>query len=128
MKVLVVEDDPDVADLVALALERAGFEVATETHGAMGLAAALEQQPDVVILDWMMPGMTGVEICRALRADPRTEHCGVLLLTSRAQEADIDLGFAAGANDYMVKPVRGRELASRVQSLLPPGRRVLSHE
>src|SRR3712207_4608113 len=90
MKVLVVEDDPDVADLVVLALERAGFELWTETDGTAGLAHALQQRPDVVILDWVMPGMTGVEVCRALRADPRTERTAILLLTSRTQEADID--------------------------------------
>ena len=119
MKVLLVEDDPDVADLVALALERAGFEVSTETDGTAGLAHALQHQPEVVILDWVMPNMSGVEVCRALRADSRTERTAVLLLTSRTQEVDIDQGFEAGANDYMVKPVRGRELVSRVDALLP---------
>jgi DNA-binding response OmpR family regulator len=117
MKVLVVEDDADVRDLVVLSLVKAGFEVWTEADGESGLAAALAEQPDVVILDWMMPRMTGVEVCRAMRAHPRTEHISVLLLTSRLQEADIDLGFAAGASDYMVKPFRGRELVSRVESL-----------
>ncbi len=118
MKVLVVEDDVDVRDLVALSLVKAGFDVLTEADGKSGLALAQHQQPDVVILDWMMPRMTGVEVCRAMRADPRTEKTGILLLTSRIQEADIDQGFAAGADDYMVKPFRGRELVSRVDSLL----------
>ncbi len=118
MKVLVVEDDVDVRDLVALSLVKAGFDVLTEADGKSGLTLAQHQQPDVVILDWMMPRMTGVEVCRAMRADPRTEKTGILLLTSRIQEADIDQGFAAGADDYMVKPFRGRELVSRVESLL----------
>jgi DNA-binding response OmpR family regulator len=65
----------------------------------------------------MMPGLTGVEVCRAMRADPRAKNTTILLLTSRAQEADIDQGFTAGADDYMVKPFRGRELVSRVKSL-----------
>jgi DNA-binding response OmpR family regulator len=118
MKVLVVEDDADVRDLVVLSLANAGIDVLSEGDGQTGLVVASREQPDVVILDWMMPQMTGVDVCRALRADPRTEHIKVLLLTSRAQEADIGLGFDAGANDYMVKPFRGRELVSRVASLL----------
>jgi DNA-binding response OmpR family regulator len=118
MTILVVEDDPDVRDLVVLSLEQGGFKVLSESNGRTALALALEEQPDLVILDWMMPGMSGVEVCRAMRADARAKHIGVLMLTSRAQEADIDLGFDAGANDYMVKPFRGRELVSRVHSLL----------
>jgi DNA-binding response OmpR family regulator len=117
MKVLVVEDDVDIRDLVISLLSRAGYEVLAEDNGEAGLAAALTRQPDLVILDWMMPGRTGVEVCRAMRADPRAKNTTILLLTSRAQEADIDQGFTAGADDYMVKPFRGRELVSRVKSL-----------
>jgi DNA-binding response OmpR family regulator len=117
MKVLVVEDDVDIRDLVISLLSRAGYEVLAEDNGEAGLAAALTRQPDLVILDWMMPGLTGVEVCRAMRADPRAKNTTILLLTSRAQEADIDQGFTAGADDYMVKPFRGRELVSRVKSL-----------
>ena len=123
MKVLLVEDDEDVKDLAVLSLERAGFDVATASEGAAGLVAAQQQHPDVIILDWMMPGMSGVDVCHELRADPRTEHISVLLLTSRAQEVDIEQGFEAGANDYMVKPFRGRELISRVDALLKSSRR-----
>jgi DNA-binding response OmpR family regulator len=117
MKVLVVEDDVDIQEIVVSVLSRAGFDVLVEGEGEAGLAAALTQQPDLVILDWMMPGLTGVEVCRAMRADPRAKNIAVLLLTSRAQEADIDQAFTAGADDYMVKPFRGRELVSRVRSL-----------
>jgi DNA-binding response OmpR family regulator len=123
MTVLVAEDDPDVRDLVVFSLEHAGYDVLAESDGETALAVALEKQPDLLILDWMMPGMTGVEVCRAMRADPRGQHIGVLMLTSRAQEVDIDRGFEAGANDYMVKPFRGRELVSRVDSLLAANRR-----
>ena len=117
MKVLVVEDDVDIQDIVISVLSRDGYQVLTEGNGDAGLAAALTQQPDLVILDWMMPGLTGVEVCRAMRADPRTKDIAILLLTSRAQEADIDQAFTAGADDYMVKPFRGRELVSRVLAL-----------
>jgi DNA-binding response OmpR family regulator len=121
MKVLVVEDDVDIQDLVISLLSRAGYDVIVRGTGEAGLAAALTQQPDLVILDWMMPGMTGVEVCRAMRADPRAANITVLMLTSRAQEADIDQAFTAGADDYMVKPFGGRELVSRVRSLTANG-------
>jgi DNA-binding response OmpR family regulator len=117
MKVLVVEDDVDIQDLVVSVLSRAGYDMLAEGDGDAGLAAALTQQPDLVILDWMMPGLSGVEVCRAMRADPRAKNIAVLMLTSRAQESDIDQAFTAGADDYMVKPFRGRELVSRVKSL-----------
>ena len=117
MKVLVVEDDVDIRDLVISLLSRAGYDVLAEDNGEAGLASALTQQPDLVILDWMMPGLTGVDVCRAMRADLRAKDITILLLTSRAQEADIDQAFTAGVDDYMVKPFRGRELVSRVKSL-----------
>ena len=122
MKVLVVEDDLDIQDIVVSVLARAGHEVLVEDNGDAGLAAAFSQAPDLVILDWMMPGLSGVEVCRAMRADPRGKQVAVLMLTAKAQEADIDQAFAAGADDYMVKPFRGRELSSRVTSLVvsPP--------
>lgn len=118
MKVLVVEDDAAIRELVVIKLTRAGHEVLAESNGNAGLATALAEQPDLAILDWMMPGLTGVELCRAMRLDPRSAHISVLLLTSRAQESDIEQGFAAGATDYMVKPFRGRELISRAESLM----------
>ncbi|NYG06279.1 DNA-binding response OmpR family regulator [Phycicoccus badiiscoriae] len=117
MKALVVEDDVDIQDIVASVLGRAGYEVLVEDNGDAGLVAALTQQPDLVILDWMMPGLSGVDVCRGMRADPRAQHIPVLLLTSRAQERDIDQAFTAGADDYMVKPFRTRELVSRVTAL-----------
>ena len=121
MKVLVVEDDVDIQDLVISLLSRAGYDVLAEGNGDAGLATALTQQPDLVILDWMMPGLSGVEVCRAMRADPGAKTIAVLMLTSKAQEADIDQAFTVGADDYMVKPFRGRELVSRVQSLTTNG-------
>jgi DNA-binding response OmpR family regulator len=117
MKVLVVEDDMDIQDLVVALLSRVGYHVDVEDNGDAGLAAALSQELDLVILDWMMPGLSGLEVCRAIRADPRGKDVPVLMLTAKAQEADIDQAFTAGADDYMVKPFRGRELVSRVRAL-----------
>ncbi len=122
MKILVVEDDVDIQELVIALLSRDGYEVVAEDNGMSGLAAALSQEPDLVVLDWMMPGLSGVEVCRGMRADSRTKDVAVLMLTSKAQEADIDQAFTAGADDYMVKPFRGRELVSRVRALTAASR------
>ena len=121
--VLVVDDDPVVADLVAFRLGRLGLQISVETDGEAGLAAVRALRPDLVVLDWMMPRMNGLEVCAALRsdADPALARTPVLLLTAKAQEPDLERGFAAGATDYIVKPFSPRELASRVTAALPPG-------
>jgi DNA-binding response OmpR family regulator len=116
--VVVVDDDPDIRALVSMRLTKAGYAVTAESDGEAGLATALAERPDLVVLDWMMPGLTGIEVCRILRDDPRTVDTAVLLLTARAQEEDIERGFAAGADDYLVKPFSVRELATRVEALL----------
>ncbi len=122
-RVLVVDDDPVIADLVAFRLTRLGLDVSVETDGQAGLAAARQLHPDLVVLDWMMPRMNGLEMCAALRADPDEQlaRTPVLLLTAKAQEPDLERGFAAGATDYIVKPFSPRELATRVTAALPPG-------
>ncbi len=122
-RVLVVDDDPVIADLVAFRLTRLGLDVSVETDGQAGLAAARQLRPDLVVLDWMMPRMNGLEMCAALRAEPDEQlaRTPVLLLTAKAQEPDLERGFAAGATDYIVKPFSPRELATRVTAALPPG-------
>ena len=117
-RIVVVDDDPDIRELITMKLGNAGHEVFTEADGEAGLAAVIERRPDLVVLDWMMPGLTGLDVCRALRDDPRTASTAVLLLTGRAQESDVERGFAAGADDYIVKPFSARELTSRVDALL----------
>jgi DNA-binding response OmpR family regulator len=121
--VLVVDDDPVIADLVAFRLGRLGLQVSVESDGEAGLAAARQLHPDLVVLDWMMPRMNGLEMCAALRAeaDEELSRTPVLLLTAKAQEPDLERGFAAGATDYIVKPFSPRELATRVTAALPPG-------
>lgn len=121
--VLVVDDDPAISSLVAFKIGRLGIRVSTAADGEAGLAAARELQPDLVVLDWMMPRMTGLEVCQALRADPdpRVARVPVLLLTAKAQENDVERGFAAGATDYVVKPFSPRELISRLTAALPAG-------
>jgi DNA-binding response OmpR family regulator len=119
--VLVVEDDPVVADLVAFRLQRMGLEVTVATDGESGLATARRLRPALVVLDWLMPRMDGLAVCRALRADadPDLARTPVLLLTAKSQEPDLERGFAAGATDFVAKPFSTRELVSRVTAALP---------
>jgi DNA-binding response OmpR family regulator len=118
MNVLVVDDDPDIRELVVFKLEQLGHNVTQERDGEGGLAAAQETTPDLVMLDVMMPKLTGIEVCRKLREDPATATVPIILITAKAQEADVERGFAAGADDYIVKPFSPRELASRVQAVV----------
>lgn len=122
MKLVVAEDDPVVRELIEWKLGAAGHEVVLEADGQAGLAAVRRERPDVVILDWMMPNMTGLEACEAIRADAAIAGTPVLLLTARAQEADVEKGFAAGATDYLLKPFSPRELLNRVEALAQKGK------
>lgn len=117
MKILVVEDDPVVRELIEFKLSSAGHDVHLEADGQAGLDAAKARKPDLIILDWMMPKLTGIQVCEAIRADATIADTAVLLLTARAQESDVEAGFAAGANDYLLKPFSPRELLSRVEAL-----------
>ena len=117
-RLLVADDDRDIRDLVAFKLEQAGYAVEAVDDGVAALEAALASTPALVVLDVMMPGLSGVDVTRELRADPRTAHVPIILLTARAQEADVENGFATGADDYVVKPFSPRELVSRVQAVL----------
>jgi DNA-binding response OmpR family regulator len=118
--VLIADDDPDILALVTFKVKQAGYTLITATDGAAALAAARETTPDLVVLDVSMPRMSGLEVCRELRADPATAKVPVLLLTARAQEADIEAGFDVGADDYVVKPFSPRELVARIAAILGP--------
>ena len=115
---LVADDDEDVLMLVQLRLSRSGYEVVVARDGEEALRLAREKQPDLAVLDWMMPKASGLEVLRALRADEETSSIPVLMLTARASASDIEQGLAAGADDYIAKPFSPQELASRVQSIL----------
>ena len=121
--VLVADDDPDVRDLVIFKLEQSGFEVTAAEDGPEALAAAKQHLPDVAVLDISMPGMSGLDVCRMLRADPATARMLIVMLTARAQETDVDKGFTAGADDYIVKPFSPRELVTRLHALQARARR-----
>jgi CheY-like chemotaxis protein len=115
--VLVADDDPDILDLVCFRLERAGCVVIPARNGAEALDIARTKQPDVAVLDWMMPELTGPEVIEAIRQDPDIAAMPVMLLTARVQESDVVKGFEAGADDYLTKPFSPQELSHRVQAL-----------
>jgi CheY-like chemotaxis protein len=115
--VLCADDDRDILALVALRLERAGYRVAQAVDGEQALSLARELQPDVLVLDVMMPRMTGTEVVAALRADTETARLPVVLLSARAQDADVARGLEAGADAYLAKPFQGPELIELVGRL-----------
>ena len=116
--IVVVDDDADILGLLEYKLTAAGHQVTAEADGEAGLAAIHEVKPDLVVLDWMMPRMTGIEVCLEMRKNPQMVNVPVLFLTAKAQESDVQRGFAAGGNDYVVKPFSPRELSSRIDALL----------
>jgi DNA-binding response OmpR family regulator len=116
--VLVADDDPDILTLVRFRLEREGYEVVGASDGQTALDLALEREPDVAVLDVTMPRLDGYEVTRRLRRDGRTRATAVILLTARVQEADVQEGVAAGADDYVTKPFSPQELGRRVQAAL----------
>ncbi|WP_303721340.1 response regulator [Malonomonas rubra] len=113
--VLIVEDDPNTAELVATYLQREGFATLIEHDGERGLRTALDRHPQLVVLDVMLPGLDGMEICRRLRS---ASAVPILFLTAREEELDRVLGFSLGADDYVVKPFSPRELVERVKAIL----------
>ncbi len=117
-RILVVDDDELVRELVVRKLSADGHEVDSATDGEEGLAKALADPPDLVVLDSMMPKLAGPDVCRRLREDPTTRGAKVVMLTARSQEADVIRGFAVGVDDYLVKPFSPAELVSRVRALL----------
>ncbi|MGX6607073.1 response regulator transcription factor [Micromonosporaceae bacterium Da 78-11] len=120
--VLVADDDADIRDLVAFKLEQAGFEVISVEDGQAALEQAKAHVPTLAVLDVSMPGLSGIDVCRMLRADPATAGMLIIMLTARVQEQDVEGGFNAGADDYVTKPFSPRELVSRIQALLSRAR------
>ena len=117
-RVLLVEDDPVILRLLEVNFELEGYEVLLARDGAEGIRLAQEQRPDLVISDIMMPNVSGIELVEALKADPQTATIPILLLSAKAQSADVKAGLEAGADDYVTKPFEPLELVDRVQALL----------
>jgi DNA-binding response OmpR family regulator len=116
--ILIVEDDTDIAALIAHYLQKAGYTSEIVSDGARALATAEASPPDLVILDLMLPGLNGLEVCKALRAGTRTAALPIIMLTARGEESERIVGLDSGADDYVVKPFRPNELVARVRALL----------
>ena len=117
-RVLVADDDVDLNDLVTMKLESAGHEVTSVFDGEDALARAVADKPDLIVLDWMLPRRNGLEVCHSVRSDAALSGTRILMLTARAQEADVERAFAAGAEEYITKPFSPRELLLRTTALL----------
>ncbi len=119
--VLVVDDEKDLVDLVRYHLEKDGLKCVEARDGETALQVARERTPDLIVLDLMLPGVDGLEVCRKLRKDPKTSSVAIIMLTAKAEEVDRIVGLEMGADDYMVKPFSPRELVARVKAVLRRG-------
>jgi two-component system phosphate regulon response regulator PhoB len=117
-RVLLIEDDRDIVELVRYNLEREGFQVASAMDGASGLAQIRKTPPDILLLDLMLPKLSGLDICKEIRRDTSLNKLPILMLTARGEEADRVVGLEMGADDYVTKPFSPRELGARVKALL----------
>jgi two-component system phosphate regulon response regulator PhoB len=116
--VLVIEDEKDLAELLAFNLEKEGYAAFCVHDGKQGLERACSDLPDLILLDLMLPGLLGTEVCKALRKDPRTAHIPVIMITAKGDEIDRVVGFEVGADDYIVKPFSMREVTLRIKSVM----------
>ena len=117
-KILVVDDEQDILDLISYNLTREGYQVYTATNGRLAIEKAKEVNPDLIILDVMMPVMDGIEACRLMRAMPEFKHTFMIFLTARSEEYSEIAGFHVGADDYIAKPIKPRALMSRINAIL----------
>lgn len=116
--VLIIEDEKDLAELLAFNLEKEGYTATCVHDGKLGLARAGADLPDLILLDLMLPGMLGTEICKALRKDQRTAQIPIIMITAKGDEIDRVVGFEVGADDYIVKPFSMREVALRIKAVM----------
>lgn len=117
-KILLVEDDAGLVELIRYNLEAEGFEVLSTADGEEALVLAEYEQPDLVLLDWMIENISGIEVCRRLRRSPSSETIPIIMLTARGEEADRVRGLETGADDYIVKPFSPREMVARVNAMM----------
>jgi DNA-binding response OmpR family regulator len=120
-KILLIEDEPDILELLEYNLTREGYKVEASQDGEEGLQKARRNNPDLVLLDLMLPGLDGIEVCRALKGDASTKAIPVIMVTAKGDESDVVLGLGVGADDYMSKPFSPRELVARVKAVLRRG-------
>ena len=117
-QVLIVEDERPISEMIAFGLKRAGFEVREAEDCRSARAALADHRPDLVLVDWMLPDMSGLELTRALKRDRETRELPIILLTARSEEGDKVAGLDGGADDYITKPFSPRELLARIQAVL----------
>jgi CheY-like chemotaxis protein len=117
-KILVAEDERDIRDLIAFTLQFAGYTVVTANNGEEGLALARQEVPDLILSDVRMPKMTGYEMCRQIKAEPRTAHVPVVFLSAKGQDQEVQSGLAAGATEYLLKPFAPDQLLAKVAEIL----------
>lgn len=120
-KIVVIEDEPDILEVLTYNLKREGYEVFSASDGVRGLALIKREIPDLVLLDLMLPGMDGVEICSTIKKDPQTQGALIIMVTAKGEESDIVLGLGVGADDYITKPFSPKELIARVKAVLRRG-------
>lgn len=116
--ILVVEDELDIQELIRYNLDREGYTVYTAPDGESGLRLALQQKPDLIILDIMLPGINGLDVCKQLRRDPHTENTPIIMVTAKGEDSDVVTGLELGANDYVTKPFSPRVLVARIRAAL----------
>src|SRR5947199_5190435 len=116
-RILIIEDERGLTDVLAYNLQREGYDTLVAHDGLEGLRKAQMQLPDVILLDLMLPGLDGLEVCRELRAGERTRHVPILMLTAKAEETDQVVGFSLGADDYVTKPFSVKVLLPRIKAL-----------
>lgn len=117
-KVLIADDEPNIVISLEFMMKREGYEVIVARDGTEAFAAIRRERPALVLLDGMMPGLSGFEVCEAVRADPEIAPTRILMLTAKGRDSDVARGLGAGADDYMVKPFSTKELVERVRGLL----------
>jgi phosphate regulon transcriptional regulator PhoB len=117
-RILIVDDAPDIVDLVSYNLKKSGFNVSAASDGEEALEKIRKHKYDLIVLDLMMPGIQGVEVCRSLRNDPKTVNIPIIMLTAKGEESDRVVGLESGADDYMTKPFSARELIARIKAVL----------
>ena len=127
-KVLVIEDDPSASELMVYTLEPKGYQVITALNGLEGVKKAMDERPDLIILDIMLPGLDGYEVCHRLRQKPETANLPILMFSAKAREDDKETGLNMGADDYLAKPVEPSEIRAKVQALLAGSSRIVYGE
>lgn len=117
-KIVVIEDEPDIREVIEHNLRREGYQVFCTPDGEAGWDLVRQKAPDLILLDLMLPGLDGIELCRRLKADPLTSEIPVIMVTAKGEESDVVLGLGVGADDYVCKPFSPRELLARVRAVL----------